>query len=438
MRSEGKWFILTRARPYFLAVLAALALAAAALLPQANVAAQGAVQPPDPTTARLQDEQNTIDIVNAIGPSVVAVNVEVRGELVNPFSDLMPYLPEPFRDFFPQPRGIPRVQQSSGSGFVIDADGHLITNFHVVRAALQSDSVEPRQGATITVEFPGGDGPVPARVVGANPDYDLALLALQDAGDLPAGVTPIELADSDQVQVGQKVIAIGNPFGLQSTVTQGIVSAIGRELTSIGQVDIPMIQTDAAINPGNSGGPLLDSSGRLVGINTLIVPGVSVGGRAGNIGIGFAVPSSLLAETLPALREGGLTGFFAAAQDIANRPRLGIQGAPLSSYPQEAREALRLPDEGVVVVSVEPGGPAEEAGIVGATFMAVIGNQQFPAGGDVILAADGEPVETVQDLQAIVLEREEGDVVTLTVWRDGQEREVQVTLRVVPPADQQQ
>ena len=425
-----------RIRPIVIAIVFASALGAVALWSTGAVTAQGAVRPPDPEAARLQDEQNTIDVVRAIGPSVVAITVEVRGEVINPFQNL-PFLPEPFRQLFP-PQGIPRVQQSSGSGFVIDDEGHIVTNYHVVRAALQENSIEPRDRATITVSFPDGDEPVRARVVGANPDYDVALLELEDPSAVPAGVEPIELADSDDVQVGQKVIAIGNPFGLQSTVTQGIVSAIGRELTSIGQVDIPMIQTDAAINPGNSGGPLLDSSGRLVGINTMIVPGMSASGQAANIGIGFAVPSSLLAETLPELREGGLVGFYAASQTIQDRARLGIQIVPVSDYPEEAREALRLPDEGVVVVAVDPGGPADEAGIVGAQFMAVIGQQQFPAGGDVIVAAEGEPVDEVQDLQALVLEREEGDVVTLTVWRDGREREVEVTLRVVPSGGQQQ
>ncbi len=425
-----------RTRPYVIAIVFATALAAAALWSASNVTAQGAVQPPDPVAARLQDEQNTIDVVKAIGPSVVAITVEVRGEVINPFEDL-PFLPEPFRQLFPR-QGIPRVQQSSGSGFVIDDEGRIVTNYHVVRAALQENSIEPRDGATITVDFPDGDEPLPARVVGANPDYDVALLELDDPSAVPANAKPIELADSDDVQVGQKVIAIGNPFGLQSTVTQGIVSAIGRELTSIGQVDIPMIQTDAAINPGNSGGPLLDSSGRLVGINTMIVPGMSASGQAANIGIGFAVPSSLVAETLPDLRAGGLVGFYAASQTIQDRARLGIQIVAVSDYPDEAREALRLPDQGVVVVAVEPGGPADEAGIVGATFMAVIGQQQYPAGGDVIVAAEGEPVDSAQDLQALVLEHDEGDVITLTVWRDGRERQVDVTLQVVPSAQQEQ
>ncbi len=427
---------MTRTRPYVIAIVFALALGAAALWSSHNVTAQGAVEPPDPAAARLQDEQNTIDVVRAIGPSVVAINVEVRGELVNPFADI-PFLPEQFRQLLP-PQVVPRVQQSSGSGFVIDEEGRIVTNFHVVQQALQADSVELRERATITVDFPSGEEPLRARVLGANPDFDLALLELEDPSAMPEDARPIELANYDEVQVGQKVIAIGNPFGLENTVTQGIVSAIGRELTSIGRVDIPMIQTDAAINPGNSGGPLLDSSGRLVGVNTMIVPGMSVAGRAGNIGIGFAVPSSLLAETLPDLVAGGLVGTFAAQQDIENRPRIGVQVVDVSAYPPEAREALRLPEQGAVVTAVEPGGPADEAGIVGATFMAVIGQQQFPAGGDVIVGIDGEPLESSQQLVETILEHQEGDRLTLTLWRDGQERDVEVTLRVFPSGGQQQ
>ncbi len=428
---EGKWFDLTRVRATVLMLTAVLVVgAAAALWPRNQASAQGA---PDPVASRLQDEQNTIDVIEAIGPSVVAINVEIRGAVVNPFQDL-PFLPEQFRDLFPQGQSIPRVQQSSGSGFVIDEEGRVVTNYHVVRAALQTDSIEPREGATITVEFPGSDEPVPATVLGANPDYDLALLELEDPGAVPEDVRPIELADSTQVRVGQKAIAIGNPFGLQSTVTQGIVSAIGRELTSIGRVDIPMIQTDAAINPGNSGGPLLDSSGRLIGINTMIVPGMTTAGSAGNIGIGFAVPSSLLTETLTDLEAGGLVGFYAATADIENRPRIGLRGVSVDDYPDAAREALGMPDEGVVVFQVDPGGPADEAGLVGSTYMAVIGDDQFPAGGDIIVAAEGESIATIQDLQALVLKREAGDVVTLTVLRGGQEVQLEVTLAVVEPA----
>lgn len=395
--------------------------------------AQGAVTPPDPAASLLQDEMNTIEVVNTLGPSVVAVNVEVRGERVDPWSQILPNLPEQFRQLIPM-NPVPQVRQSSGSGFVIDEDLNIVTNYHVVRGALQSDTTEPRSGATITVRFPGLDEDLTARVIGANPDYDLALLEVTSE-DKPTGITPIPMADSAAVQVGQKVIAIGNPFGLQSTVTQGIVSAIGRELPSIGRVEIPMIQTDAAINPGNSGGPLLDSAGRLVGVNTMIVPGMSVSGSAGNIGIGFAVPSELLSGALAGLHEGGLVGSYAeslqAQSDILGRPRIGISGLSVGDFPEQAREALSLPDNGVVVIDVAPGGPAAEAGLTGPAYQASMGQESYPAGGDIIVTVDGESVETITDLQRRVLDSEDGDVLTLEVWRNGTTRTVELTLRVV-------
>ena len=427
---------MTRNRvPLYITVLALAALAAVALWPSRPVAAQGAVTPPSATSALLEDERNTIDIVDALGDSVVAVNVEVRGERVNPFEDILPFLPEQFRDLIPQQR-TPQTRQSSGSGFVVDSDGRIITNYHVVRGALESDSVELRSGGSITVVFPSSEDELAVRVVGANPDYDLALLELEDPGGLPEDVTPIELADSDTAMVGQKVIAIGNPFGLQSSVSQGIISAIGRELPSIGRVEIQMIQTDAAINPGNSGGPLLDSSGRLIGVNTMIVPGMTTAGTAGNIGIGFAVPSALLAETLPDLVEGGLIGFYAGTIDIINRPRIGISGISLEEFPDQAREALNLPENGVVVIEVAPNSPAEEAGIVGPQFEANFGNQVFPAGGDIIIGANGDPVTEIADLQRLVLAGKEGDELQLEVWRNGDVRDVSLTLQVVDSGEE--
>lgn len=423
--------------PLYVTVLALLAFGAIAVWPNKPAAAQGAVTPPDATSALLEDERNTIDIVDALGDSVVAVNVEVRGERVNPFEDILPFLPEQFRDLLPQ-QGTPQTRQSSGSGFVVDGEGRIITNYHVVRAALEPDSVALRSGGSISVVFPGSEEEYAVTVVGANPDYDLALLTLDDPAGLPEEVTPIELADSDTALVGQKVIAIGNPFGLQSSVSQGIISAIGRELPSIGRVEIQMIQTDAAINPGNSGGPLLDSSGRLLGVNTMIVPGMTAAGTAGNIGIGFAVPSALLAETLPDMVEGGLIGFYAGTIDIVNRPRIGISGISIEEFPDEARDALNLPEEGVVVIEVAADSPAEEAGIVGPMYEANFGNQAFPAGGDIIVSANGEPVSEIADLQRLVLAGAEGDELQLGVWRNGETREVSLTLQVVESGQQQE
>ncbi len=415
-----------------LSVFVALFIALAAWLPSTGGHAQ-AVPPLNETAARLQDEQNTIDIIEMVGPSVVAVNVEVRGERVNPLDDF-PFLPPQFRDLLP-PLSQPEVIQGSGSGFVVADGGQIITNYHVIRDALVENGIELRSGAKITVIFPGSEDELDVIVVGANPDYDVALLQLADPSALPAGVTPVELADSSGARVGQKVIAIGNPFGLQSTVTQGIVSAIGRELPSIGRIQIEMIQTDAAINPGNSGGPLLDSSGRLLGVNTMIVPGRSSSGQATNIGIGFAVPSALVAEALPMMQAGGLVGIYADAANITSRPRLGLSGVAASDFPANARAVLGMPDEGVVVMNVEPGSPAEEAGLVAATYEANIANQTYPAGGDIIVSAGGERLRQVTDLQRIVLGLNEGDTLELEVWRAGETRNVTATLRIVAPAE---
>jgi len=391
-----------------------------------------AQEPPplDERAAFLQDEQNTIDVVTRFGASVVAIMVEVQGQAVDPFESLPPQ----FRDFFrppAQPNG-PRVQRGSGSGFVIEG-GQIVTNWHVVQAAVEpGGGVDFRQGARVRVTFPGGEQEFPVRLVNTNPDYDLALLEVTE-GDVP-DVEPIALMDG-LVQVGQKVIAIGNPFGLQSTVTTGIVSAIGRQLETIGRIEIPMIQTDAAINPGNSGGPLLDSRGRLLGVNTAIIPGGGIGGRPGNIGIGFAVPANLLSESLAGLQEGGLIGLAVAAAD-PDRPRLGVTITMADAYPDEVRQALGMPEQGLIVTEVQPGGPAAEAGLTGPTFSAMVAGQEFPAGGDVIVRADGEPLRRPEDLQRIVFAKGAGDEVELVVWRNGETRTVTVTLRAIDAAAQ--
>jgi serine protease Do len=394
--------------------------------------AQGAIAPFDEPAALLQDEENTIEVVLAYGASVVAVHVEILGQAVDPFEGLRQQIPPQFREFFNvPPPGAPQRREGSGSGFVIES-GHIVTNYHVVREALRTASVDLREGANLQVTFPGRDERLPVRVVGANPDVDLALLELADPEAAPE-VRPIPFTQGP-VRVGQKVIAIGNPFGLSSTVTTGIVSAIGRDLQTIGRIEVPMIQTDAAINPGNSGGPLLSSRGELVGINTAIVAGIGVDGRAGNLGIGFAVPASLLADNLQALQAGGLTGLSAAAAD-PSRPRLGVTIMPVTGFPDNVRESLDLPESGLVVTAVSPGSAAADAGLVGPTFSAQVNGEGFPAGGDVIVAADGRPVPRAEDLQRVVFGKAEGDTIELEVWRNGQTRTVEVTLTVPPEVE---
>ncbi len=382
----------------------------------------------------LEYEQNTIDIVERYGPSVVAVDVTIAGRTISA-GESLPWneLPEFFREFMPQ--FMPRqdlqqpARETAGSGFVIDSEGHMLTNYHVVAGALLENSVELSEGSSITVSFPGG-ADLPVEVVGASSIYDLALLRLVDPDALPADVVPIELGDTSRLQPGQKAIAIGNPFGFESTVTLGIVSAVGRHFPYIGEVDFPLVQTDAPINPGNSGGPLLDSSGRLIGVNTAIIPSVSSTGDRGNLGIGFAVPADIIASALPQIREGGI-------QSIPTRPRLGVTIMDISAFPAEVRSRLGLPDSGVGILNVEPGSAAEEAGLQGSSFSIRLPGvpDDIDVPGDIIMEADGQAIETASQLQTMIVARGEGDVVTLGILRGGERLEVDVTLKVVPQSE---
>ncbi len=399
-------------------------------------------------SALTEYEENTIDVIEQYGPSVVSVDVSAQpsvpdgtdptAQIPEGLDDFLDQIPPEFREFFNQqapqgetPQQLP-PQQGSGSGFVIDDAGRILTNYHVVRAALQEGSVELTEGSEITVSFPDNDEDYPVRVVGANDFYDLALLELQDPSSEPESARPIPIADSDALQVGQKTIAIGNPFGFEFSVTAGVVSGVSRSLPGFGAVDVPLVQTDAAINPGNSGGPLLNSAGEVIGINTAIIPGQGPGfGSAGNIGLGFAVPSNIIEDNLAQLEEGGLT-------TLQSRARLGIAIVAVSDLPNEVRSNLNLPEEGVLVQEVEPGSPAEEAGIQGGELEISVPGAQGPilVGGDVITAVNGQPVTTTGELQNAVLTQNEGDVVTLTYLREGEERTAEVTLAVVPQQEQ--
>ncbi|MGD8684935.1 MAG: trypsin-like peptidase domain-containing protein, partial [Chloroflexota bacterium] len=341
--------------------------------------------------------------------SVVAVSVALQGEPMSPASR-----------FFGEDEPIP---QGSGSGFLIEYedDPFLVTNYHVVEAALQPATADFRDGAEITVTFPTSDDPVAVDVVGVNPSFDLALLQATDASALPQAA-PLIIADSDALEVGQKTIAIGNPFGLASTVTSGIVSALERFVPTIGDVPVPMIQTDAAINPGNSGGPLLDSAGRLIGINTALI---NPQGRS-FAGLGFAVPSNLLVESLADLETGGVT-------DISSiRPRLGISAQALDLVPFELREQLELPESGVAVIDVQPGSVADKAGLQGSEeTVSLDGGLEVPVPGDVIVAIDGEAIDSVEDItEKVTFESEAGDELDFRVVRAGVEIDVRVRLEV--------
>lgn len=293
----------------------------------------------------------------------------------------------------------------SGSGFLIDTEGHIVTNHHVVEGA-----------DTIWVTF--SDGSLrEAKVLGSDPYSDLAVLLVED---LPPSAVPLELGDSDTLQVGQRVIAIGNPFGLQGTMTVGVVSALGRVLPTVttatgGSFSNPeIIQTDAAINPGNSGGPLLDSAGRVVGVNTAIRTTTG-----GNMGVGFAVPVNTVKRIVPRLISEGTYRY----------PYLGIVSDNRFTLAQLA-SVLDLPvNYGVLISSVEPGGPADQAGLRGGTRTVRALGTTVRVGGDIIIAIDGHRVEDFNDLIAyLVRETEVGQVVTLTILRDGQQMDVRVRL----------
>jgi len=287
-------------------------------------------------------------------------------------------------------------QEGTGSGFVYDAEGHIFTNYHVIEGADE-----------ILVTLSGGQV-FSAELVGSDPTNDLAVLKV-DAGDvLPL---PLALGDSGDLRVGQAVLAIGNPFGLQQTLTTGVVSALGRVIESPeeGQYIGEAIQTDAAINPGNSGGPMLDLQGRVIGINSQIL---STSGSSA--GIGFAVSSNTILRVVPRLIEQGYYPHAWLGADMveltsANMRVLEQAGADIAA------------DSGLLVLSTAAGGPADEAGVQAATRYVRIGHYQVPTGGDVIAAVDGIPLADLATL-TVYLETAKtvGDTVVLTVNRDGE------------------
>ncbi|MFO7532020.1 MAG: trypsin-like peptidase domain-containing protein [Candidatus Limnocylindrales bacterium] len=382
------------------------------------------ITPIDEASALLADELNTVEVIDRFGDSVVSVSVSVRGELMSPFAnvpeDEVPDEYRRFREFYGDE---PPAQESSGSGFLIESDDDpfLVTNFHVVESALRPDSTDLLEGAEINVTFPADtDTQVAVDVVGVNPSFDLALLQLQDESQLP-DAPALRIADSDSLAVGQKTIAIGNPFGLESTVTSGIVSALGRFVPTIGQLPVPMIQTDAAINPGNSGGPLLDSRGQLIGINTALI---NPQGRS-FAGLGFAVPSNLLTESLTNLESGGVT-------DVSStRPRLGVAAQALAAYPRGVRAQLGLPDQGVAVIDVQPGSVAAKAGLRGSSGTLELDGFELPAPGDAIVAIDGDAVGSVEDVtRKVTYESDAGDELDFSIVRDGEAMNLTVRLEV--------
>jgi len=332
-------------------------------------------------------ESRVIAVYDAASPSVV--NITNRSTAYNRFMQAFP-------------------QEGTGSGFVYDTEGHILTNYHVIEGADE-----------ILVTMANGQV-YEADLVGSDPTNDLAVLRVDSSVELPP---PLVLGDSSQLRVGQFVVAIGNPYGLQKTLTTGVVSALGRVIESpednqfIGEA----IQTDAAINPGNSGGPMLDLNGYVIGINSQII---SPSGASA--GIGFAVSANTVQRVVPRL----------IAQGRYPHPWLGTEPLSLSSSTTAMLREYGVEvgsDSGVLVLEVTAGGPADQAGIRGGSQYLRMGRYRLPVGGDVIVALNGEPIQDLQEM-TVYLEANTtvGDTVEVTVLRDGKELTVSVTLGEQP------
>ncbi len=345
-----------------------------------EVAAVPATQPlPPPVSLVTNEDAVLVELYQRVNPAVVNIRTYQRlGAQVSPSGE--------------------------GSGFVYDAQGHIVTNSHVVHGA---DEIE--------VWYWDGSASI-ATLIGEDLHSDLAVIKVDQ---LPDGIQPLPLGDLESVAVGQTVVAIGNPFGLGGTMTRGIVSALGRTIPALTQFSIPQaIQTDAPINPGNSGGPLLNLKGEVIGVNAQIETG---GTSRTNSGIGFAIPVSVIKVAVPQLIENG----------EAVWPWLGVVGGNLEPV---LVEGMKLPvTRGAYIAEVVVGGPADKAGLRGARTEKNVNGRIVAIGGDVVIAIDGNPVTSFEDLLIyIALKAKPGQEVTLTIIRNGQEQQITVVLEARP------
>lgn len=352
---------------------------------------------PIPTQAPPQVPAVPEEPVNALEAQIEAIYEQAAPAVVNVTTQIIAY------DFFMRP--IPQ-EGVAGSGFLYDTEGHIVTNYHVVQNA-ESVSVALADGKSH-----------PAEIVGVDPSNDLAVIRIK-ADDLPQ---PITLGDSDSLRVGQFVVAIGNPFGQEGTLTLGVISALGRIIESpdgsfIGEA----IQTDAPINPGNSGGPLLNLRGRVIGVNSQIISPSQA-----SAGIGFAVSVETVRRVVPQL----------IAQGYYSHPWLGV--GPVSLTPELARvlrqAGMEVPvDEGLILLEVTSGGPAAQAGIHGPNKAVIVGNTHVPVGMDIIVAINGQPATNFRELTVYLeTETQVGDTVEVTIISDGERRNIEMTLAERP------
>ena len=407
-----------------LLLLSACSSSVTTLIPPQATAQPAATQPPSepqPKTAQslpavaaqpalLASYEGTLEtIYQQVDPSVVNIRVVQKQDTQSfsfgnfpdqlfPFS--VPNLPD---------QQTPQYSQGLGSGFVWDAEGHIVTNNHVVDGA---DKVEVTFTDGLTVS---------AKVIGTDSYSDLAVIQVDAPSD---SLKPVQVGDSNQVKVGQLAVAIGNPFGLEGTMTAGIISAIGRSLSAGSSTQagaaysIPdVIQTDAPINPGNSGGVLVNALGEVIGVTSAIESPVQA-----NAGIGFAIPSALVQKVIPGLIKDG----------TFNHPYLGVSGTTMTP---ELANAMKLDEnqKGALIEEITPGGPADKANLHGSDKQVDIEGSTVLVGGDVVTAVNGEPIKSMDDLIAYLFNQTEvGQKVTLTLLRDGKETQVDVTLEARP------
>jgi S1-C subfamily serine protease len=393
--SAGKHFLSALLGGLVVAVVGLVAIAAGLVGSSSDTTTTVAAPLTAPVDAKASDRQegNTVnEIYKADGEGVAFIESQIESEpAFSPFGEVEP-----------------ESGTATGSGFVIDRDGRILTNNHVIEGATK-----------VTVKLGDSEKAYEAKVIGADPGTDVALLQVDAPRD---ELHPLTLGRSAGVQVGDPVVAIGNPFGLDRTVTSGIVSALQRQIQAPNGFSISnVIQTDAAINPGNSGGPLIDSAGNVIGINSQIATG---GGGNGNVGIGFAIPIDTIRGELQQLETSG---------EVAHA-FIGISGGTIT--PELAR-ALNLPvEEGVIVQSVVKGGPADEAGIEGGDTQATIGGTEVSLGGDVITEVDGEKLGSMEELVEAIQAKQPGDELELKVLQGGQEKTAHVTLGKQPAKQQ--
>jgi S1-C subfamily serine protease len=347
-------------------------------------------QAPRPSTVMSGDTMSVNEIYERSAPGVVQINATSNSTAAT----------DPFGGGSPG-------QQALGSGFVIDKAGHIVTNYHVVEGADE-----------VRVGFSNRDT-VRAEIVGTDPSTDIAVLRVETAA---GALRPLAFGDSDKVVVGDAVVAIGNPFGLDRTATSGIVSALQRLITAPNQFTIDhVIQTDAPINHGNSGGPLIDAYGKVIGVNTQIETG---GVASGNVGIGFAVPSNTVKEVVAQIIRTGRV----------DHAYLGISGHALT---EDLAETYNLAvSKGVLVESVTRGSGADKAGLEGGETQVVVAGETYVLGGDIIVLADGKRIGSIEQLRDVIASHKPGDELELEIYRASKKTSVTVTLGRQPLSPQ--